>query len=256
MIFREELMKEANLSEVEKIFKDIAGRRGRTYDDRYAMILQPDGHNDFHAHPDFDEAFTLWTQDDAYRGLDIARLWSLVLNLKHVLSRRPGAVAELGVYKGHGSAVLAHYAHRFDRLMYMADTFTGFAETQYEASMGDGKAAAFKDTSLDLAKSTIGEHPDNRWIVGMFPDSITPEMRAERFAFVSIDCDLYDPIAAGLRFFWPRMTPGGMIFIHDYSSGHWPGATKAVDEFCAATGILGSLLPDMGGSYVLTRPLV
>jgi hypothetical protein len=78
-------------------------------------------------------------------------------------------------------------------------------------------------------------------------------MRNDTYAFVSIDCDLYEPIAEGLKFFWPRMVLGGMIFVHDYSSGHWPGTTRAVDEFCARNGIAGSLLPDLAGSYVLTR---
>jgi hypothetical protein len=49
------------------------------------------------------------------------------------------------------------------------------------------------------------------------------------------------------------MVPGGVIFVHDYSSGYWPGATRAVDEFCALNGVAGCLLPDLAGSYVLTR---
>ena len=87
----------------------------------------------------------------------------------------------------------------------------------------------------------------------MFPELATDEMRSERYAFVSIDCDLYEPIAEGLKFFWPRMVAGGMIFVHDYSSGYWPGATKAVDEFCSANGVAGVLLPDYSGSFALVK---
>ena len=78
-------------------------------------------------------------------------------------------------------------------------------------------------------------------------------MRDDKFAFVSIDCDIYEPILEGLNFFWPRTVPGGMIFIHDYSSGYWPGATRAVDEFCRANRARGMLLPDFAGSYVLVK---
>lgn len=137
--------------------------------------------------------------------------------------------------------------------MYLADTFQGFAEQQYEEGMGDGKKAAFKDVSLESARAVVGDYEGNRWIIGMFPNSVTDEMRNDTFAFVSIDCDIYEPIKAGLKFFWPRMVAGGVIFIHDYSSGYWPGAQRAVDEFCADNGVAGCLLADFAGSYVIVR---
>lgn len=90
-------------------------------------------------------------------------------------------------------------------------------------------------------------------MVGMFPASVTPEMRDDIYAFVSIDCDIYTPILEGLKFFWPRLVVDGVIFIHDYSSGYWAGATKAVDYFCQKQGVAGMLLSDLAGSYVLTR---
>lgn len=175
------------------------------------------------------------------------------MNLKQTLSRCSGSVAELGVYKGQSSAVLSYYAEKFDRKMYLIDTFQGFSEQQFEENMGEGKQKAFKDTSLEVARAAVGNYPQNRWVVGVFPDSATDEMRADTYAFVSLDCDLYEPIKEGLKFFWPRMNVGGMIFVHDYSSGHWPGVTRAVDEFCNATGARGVLLPDLQGSFVLVR---
>src|SRR5262249_19000735 len=136
---------------------------------------------------------------------------------------------------------------------YLVDTFDGFASQQYEKEMHDGKKAAFKDCSLEAARAVVGDYVGNRWVIGIFPDSVTDEMRDDDYAFVSIDCDLYLPIAEALTFFWPRMVCGGMIVVHDYSSGHWPGATRAVDEFCTRNGIAGCLLPDHAGSFVLIR---
>jgi hypothetical protein len=57
-----------------------------------------------------------------------------------------------------------------------------------------------------------------------------------RYCAVSLDCDLYDPMKSGLDFFYPRLNRGGILFLHDYSSGHWPGSKKAIDEFCNETG--------------------
>src|SRR5439155_8909616 len=161
---------------------------------------------------------------------------------------------ELGVYQGQSAALLSFYAAKFGRKMYLADTFLGFAREQYEPEMGAGKQTAFTDVSLESQQAGIGDYDGNRWVVGTFPDSITAEMREDTYPFVSIDCDLYEPIRAGLDFFWPRMSPGSIIFIHDYSSGHWRGATRAVDEFSTQTGAEGSLLPDFSGSYVVVRP--
>jgi len=45
-------------------------------------------------------------------------------------------------------------------------------------------------------------------------------MQNDRFAFVHLDADLEAPIAAGLEFFWPRLTPGEWIVVHDYNA--WP----------------------------------
>lgn len=238
---------------LDDIWKDRQYEREVSYTGNLGVMLQPNSFTDFHAHPDFVEAFRLWTQKDSFRGLDFARLWSLVLNVKYVLSKHGGSLAELGVYQGHSSALLSFYAEKFGRKVYLADTFQGFAEQQFEAGMGDGKKAAFKDISLDAARAIVGNYAGNRWVVGVFPDSATEEMREDTYAFVSIDCDIYVPIAEGLKFFWPRMVPGGVIFVHDYSSGYWPGATRAVDDFCACNGVAGSLLPDFCGSYVLTR---
>jgi Macrocin-O-methyltransferase (TylF) len=241
------------MEELDRIWTSRLFERGRSYNRLLAATLQPCSHAEFNAHPDFDDVFDLWTQRDNFRGLDLSRLWSFVLNLKHTLKSCSGALAEIGVYQGQSSAVLSHYAHKFRRRVYLADTFEGFPTAHFEDNMGEGKEEAFRDTSLDLARSVVGDYAEIRWVVGSFPDSATHEMKGETYSFVSLDCDVYEPIIGGLRFFWPRMEAGGMIFVHDYSSGHWPGATRAVDEFCAEIGARGVLLPDLSGSYVLVR---
>jgi len=240
---------------LEDIWKNGRFRTEATFNKNIALMLQPASFSDFDTHPDFAEVFRRFTQEDSFRGLDLGRLWSMVINVKHILSKRPGSLAELGVYQGQSSALLSFYGQKFGRKVYMADTFQGFAKEQFEqeADKSEGKLAAFKDVTLEGVKKIVGDYEGNRWVVGMFPDSVTNEMREDIYAFVSIDCDIYAPIIEGLKFFWPRMVPGGMIFIHDYSSGYWPGSTQAVDEFCASEGVAGCQLPDMAGSYVLTK---
>jgi hypothetical protein len=91
------------------------------------------------------------------------------------------------------------------------------------------------------------------YIEGTFPRSITSEAE-RRYAFVSLDCDLYKPMRDGLKFFYEHLSPGGVIFAHDYSSKMWLGAKKAVDEFSAESGAAPVLLPDKSGTAVIRKP--
>ena len=106
---------------------------------------------------------------------------------------------------------------------------------------------------------------------GYFPDSIEAAERASegentdaagqtavpagiRYAFVSLDPDLYLPVLNGLQYFYPRMSPGGVILIHDYNSRQFPGAGRAVREYCTAHEIYPIPLMDMHGSAVIVHP--
>lgn len=68
----------------------------------------------------------------------------------------------------------------------------------------------FKNTAVDVVLDKIGHHVDTVVRKGYFPET-AKGLEEERFAFVSLDTDLYQPILAGLEFFWPRLNPGGMI---------------------------------------------
>ena len=73
--------------------------------------------------------------------------------------------------------------------------------------MGPGKQEAFKDTSLNVAQEMVCSCGDIQWTAGTSPDSTIDEMRMDTHSFVPIDCDIYQPVIEGLRFFWPRMNP-------------------------------------------------
>ena len=116
--------------------------------------------------------------------------------------------------------------------------------------MGDTFPSRFNNTSLELVKSVIGSKAiDNcNFLKGYFPNSIPDYLCKKKFAVVSLDCDLYKPIKAGLIWFFPRMQNGAIFLLHDYSSRCWEGAKKAIDEFCAETNQQVILLPDKSGS--------
>jgi len=58
---------------------------------------------------------------------------------------------------------------------------------------------------------------------------------------------------AGLEFFYPRMSRGGILMLHDYSSLFWDGAKKAIDESCNKNGEYVVLMPDKSGSAFIRK---
>lgn len=53
---------------------------------------------------------------------------------------------------------------------------------------------------------------------------------------MNLDTDLYQPIYAGLEFFWPKMNKGGVVMIHDYFTPDLSGVKKAIDDYEKSIG--------------------
>lgn len=220
----------------------------------YFMAAVPDSLNYFHKYPEYNEVYPLFVEKNTENNLkDFTRLYMFILNLNHIFEKNiPGSLAELGVYKGNNSAVMMNYCKKYDRKLFMFDTFEGFDERDL-TGVDEKQKMQFTDTSLEEVKKYVGENEWSRYVKGFFPDSATEESKNETYAFVSLDCDLYAPIKAGMEFFYPRLSNGGMIFIHDYSSGFFEGCKKAVDEFCEKENVSVVLMPDKSGTAVVYK---
>lgn len=169
-----------------------------------------------------------------------------------------GAIAECGVYRGK----FANHMSRFmpDRKLYLFDTFSGFDsrdidEKEEELSYKYRSKNNLDDTSAEVALSNIAYRANVIVRKGYFPDTAIG-LEEERFAFVSLDTDLYKPILAGLEFFWPRLSPGGVIFVDDLRHPELLGVRKAVIEFCRRESIGYMSLPDgTDATAVISKPL-
>jgi hypothetical protein len=234
----------------ERIFSLFSGFFARK---KIYLTYTPDSISHFQA---YQQIYTLYEKFRKYNKLnnggDLNRLISIVLNLEEILveGNVQGAIAEVGVYKGNTACLLAYYAKKYDRKCFLFDTYQGFDKRDLEGIDGKFKNGEFSDTSLDSVKRVIGaEAVDNcQFIKGYFPESIPDYLNIERFAIVSLDCDLYKPMKAGLTWFYPRMQNGAIFLLHDYSSRYWEGAKKAINEFCSETNQHLVLLPDKSGS--------
>ena len=165
-----------------------------------------------------------------------------------------GSVAELGVYQGEFSKYINQVFSQ--RKLFLFDTFKGFEKTDIEKEKAEGlsfNGQDFSDTSIEkvLGKMTS---PGNCVVKkGLFPQTFEG-LEGEKFCFVSIDADLYEPISKGLELFYQNLSPGGYIMVHDFNNAEYKGCRKAVLEFCTKHGISYAPIPDIGGSAILQKP--
>ncbi len=161
-----------------------------------------------------------------------------------------GNVAECGVYRGETAMFLNKYWP--DRMLYLCDTFEGFAEkdivnesNKYSAFRnGPHKCNPFKNETPEQLIENVKTrmlYPDKIKIYqGYFPECARDI--ADKFCFVNLDMDLYQPQLEGLRFFWNKMEMGGVILLHDYFHPDLPGVKSAVADF---ENELGCSLPKL-----------
>ena len=192
-----------------------------------------------------------WTSGNPKgHDLDLTRLTFLTLNINAIQENHvPGAFAELGVWHGNSAKVIHTLAP--DRDFYLLDTFEGFAQEDINLDPPGAVSHHFRDASLKRVRAFLGQSERLHFIVGRFPDSAGSMPFDERFAFLHLDCDLYQPTMAALQWFYPRMSAKGLIIVHDYASGRWPGVGQAVDEFFADKPERPVLIPDTSGSVAI-----
>ena len=221
--------------------------------DQIYAAYRPDSQIFFALHPEIGQLWAKWTANNALNNAgDLPRLYAIVFNIKQILSDGiPGDMAELGVYRGNSAAVLAHFARISAKRLVLFDTFTGFDNRDL---VGDDQqpVSQFKKTSFDLVRDFVGEQ-NVRFVQGRFPESISPDLDKTRFCLVHLDCDLYESAKAGLEFFFPRLSPGGLLIVHDYANPWWEGIKRAVDEYFSARIERPVVFGDKSGTAMLRK---
>ncbi len=165
-----------------------------------------------------------------------------------------GDVAEVGVFRGE-FATLINQAFP-ERKLHLFDTFSGFTKEdiaiEQQFGLSHAKVGDFSETAEEMVCGIMPQ-PENIVLhKGYFPDTFAG-CEDYTFAFVSLDVDLYAPTAAALPLFWPRMSTGGIIIVHDYNSTQFTGARKAVQNFCAKENIYPIPICDLHGSVLLIK---
>ena len=136
-----------------------------------------------------------------------------------------GDMAELGVAYGASARLISEHAP--DRTLHLFDTFDGLPATT-DADSAKFVKGQFRSRLEDVQQYLNGRNV--RFHKGLFPDTAKPLSHAV-FSFVHLDADLYESTMDGLKFFYPRLLPGGILVCHDYLTS--AGVNAAFSEFFA-----------------------
>jgi hypothetical protein len=172
--------------------------------------------------------------DRLQKGKLLIQTFNDAYNVYHFCGRTarvPGDVAEFGVFKGGTARLLCEV--KGSRPLHLFDTFDLFGGMPaVQKGIDIHRQGDFKEAKLNDVKTLLADFPDVNFYPGFFPDSAKSlGERNTRFSFVHLDVDIYQSTLDGLKFFYPRLSPGGMLVSHDYRFLQCKGVRKAFDEF-------------------------
>lgn len=168
----------------------------------------------------------------------IAGTWLMVELLEYCRSI-PGDIAECGVYQGGNAFVVLNSCDLArQRPYHLLDSFDGFGKLSDRDPQQ--RSDDFRDVNFGQVQDVFANFQNVSIRKGLFEESL-PTMDERKYCMVYMDCDLYRPTKALLEYFWPRISPGGCVLVHDCwqpltsTPAHVPvaftGALEAVKDF-------------------------
>ncbi|MBV9818668.1 MAG: class I SAM-dependent methyltransferase [Solirubrobacterales bacterium] len=155
-------------------------------------------------------------------------LWSLLAEVCEI----PGAVVEVGVWRGGSGALMAA---RMAGLglgdpVYLCDTWEGVVKTgPDDIYYHDGEHA---DTSKAIVQALVARMglANVQLLQGVFPEETAAQVTADALRLVHVDVDVYQSAKDVIEWAWPRLSSGGVAVFDDYGFPACPGVTRFVEE--------------------------
>ncbi len=167
----------------------------------------------------------------------------------------PGAVVELGVYKGASLARLLTFRAILEaessRRVFGFDAFGTFPRSEvasaddlgfidrFEAEAGDGYSRA--EIAAYLDDKGFGNYELVEGDVRSTVPRVLDERPELRISLLHLDMDVYEPTNDAITMLEDRLVPGALLVVDDY--GTVGGATQAIDELCARRHLSIEKLP-------------
>jgi hypothetical protein len=198
----------------------------------------------------------------ANRGIDPGISWRTHIGLwaASAASRVEGDFVECGVNAGFlSSAVLAYLEwNTLGKRFFLVDTFDGPPIEQLsDAEVENGAYAKIVQsivagayvTDLEAVRRNYAGWTGVEIVQGVVPD-VLGAVAAERVAFLHLDMNCAYPEIEALRFFWPRVSRGGMVLLDDYARKDYEALGDAFDTTAAQLGAEVLSLPTGQGLIV------
>lgn len=185
-------------------------------------------------------------------GFSTHRKWMLwqLMRLAYAVE---GDTAECGVFQGASSWLICAANRGRERSHHLFDSFEGLSapgpeDGNYWKSGALGAGEDIVRANLEPFEGSFVIHKG--WIPERFH-----EVEDRTFAFVHVDVDLHQPTLDSLKFFYPKLAPGGMFLCDDYGFTTCPGATEAIDSFLVDKQEKMIALDAGGGFFIKEVPV-
>jgi hypothetical protein len=149
-------------------------------------------------------------------------------------------MAEIGMYKGAGSILLAKLSQLYEpnalTQVHGFDWFQGAANLTEEEQkhLIEGSYFEPKARVETLVKAQNLDHILKIQDMDMSSEAVGAFFQKNKhlqFKLVIFDIGIYGVVKNCLPYFWERLTPGGIIIFDQYNFDIAPGETQAVREF-------------------------
>lgn len=173
---------------------------------------------------------------------------------------------ECGCFKGQSSYIIADILKKqnFKNKFFIFDSFEGGLS---EYSTEDKVIKHNKEERIISLKEETKRRKKFENSFADFENLISPfnfievhkswipndfyKIEDQKFQFVHIDVDLYQPTYDCLEFFFPRLVNGGIIVCDDYNFLDFPGAKKAWDDYFVNKEYFMSYEVPLGSKFLI-----
>lgn len=169
--------------------------------------------------------------------IDKNELRIILENLETQLDKFPdGSVVEFGCYIGTTSLFIRRTMNVMDAngQYHVYDSFEGLPKKSTHDLSPAGEQ--FKVGELAISRKLFMQQFKKAKLKipqihkGWFSELAATDI-PHNICFSYLDGDYYESIKDSLRHIWPKLVPGAIIVIDDYTSEALPGTAKAVDEW-------------------------
>ena len=145
---------------------------------------------------------------------------------------------ECGCWKGHSSYIISHLISEYKKEInfHIFDSFEGMSKIKKEDEvlLNIKEERKINNTWAGnesfVKNQVLKDFNFFKIYKGWIPSSFK-EVESKKFSFVYIDVVLYEPTLETIKFFFPKLEKGGVIYCESYNSSTFQGAKNAWDEY-------------------------